>query len=213
MLFRHRPTCILRNKICLAVEFIPILIILSCAIYFAWDLRWVCDDAFISFRYANNLSEGSGLVYNPNEFVEGYTNFSWTLLMSLPLLWGVDVLLFSHIFDSILHIGMYWHVVVSKGTSCLLVFLLCWVSVYHVSVFATSGLETSMFLCLIIWIFRILEIKHHSLFSPPWIYFNFDSTRGGLICFGRCVLYGKKMLVATHFSSFPLCHLEIILLW
>ncbi|MGB7063098.1 MAG: hypothetical protein WBF13_12190, partial [Candidatus Zixiibacteriota bacterium] len=46
-------------------------------------LRFVCDDAFISFRYAKNFVEGHGLVYNIGEKVEGYSNFLWTLLLSL----------------------------------------------------------------------------------------------------------------------------------
>jgi len=39
------------------------------------------DDAFISFRYAQNLMDGHGLVFNPGERVEGYTNFLWIILM------------------------------------------------------------------------------------------------------------------------------------
>jgi arabinofuranosyltransferase len=42
-------------------------------------LSWLCDDAFISFRYARNLVEGHGLVFNRGERVEGYTNFLWVL--------------------------------------------------------------------------------------------------------------------------------------
>jgi hypothetical protein len=44
----------------------------------------VVDDAYISFRYAHNLAEGHGLVFNSGEYVEGYTNLLWTLLMALP---------------------------------------------------------------------------------------------------------------------------------
>jgi hypothetical protein len=37
----------------------------------------------ISMRYARNLVEGAGLVWNPGgEHVEGYTNFFWVLLMA-----------------------------------------------------------------------------------------------------------------------------------
>ncbi len=38
------------------------------------------DDAYISFRYARNLAQGFGAVFNPGERVEGYTNFLWMLL-------------------------------------------------------------------------------------------------------------------------------------
>jgi arabinofuranosyltransferase len=40
------------------------------------------DDAMISMRYARNLAQGLGIVWNPGEHVEGYTNFLWTLWMA-----------------------------------------------------------------------------------------------------------------------------------
>jgi len=40
-------------------------------------------DAFISFRYAQNLASGEGLVFNQGERVEGVSNLLWVLLMSL----------------------------------------------------------------------------------------------------------------------------------
>jgi arabinofuranosyltransferase len=43
---------------------------------------WLDDDQMISMRYARNLAEGHGLVWNPGERVEGYTNFLWTLIMA-----------------------------------------------------------------------------------------------------------------------------------
>ena len=49
----------------------------------------LCDDAFISMRYARNFASGLGLVYNAGEHVEGYTNPLWTVLMSIPLALGV----------------------------------------------------------------------------------------------------------------------------
>ena len=39
------------------------------------------EDAFITFRYAENLAAGRGLVYNPGEWVEGYSNLLWVLLL------------------------------------------------------------------------------------------------------------------------------------
>ncbi|MBI5837545.1 MAG: hypothetical protein HZB25_09895 [Candidatus Eisenbacteria bacterium] len=51
---------------------------------------WVCDDAFISFRYAENLVHGLGLVYNAGERVEGYSNFLWTMWVAAGLRLGAD---------------------------------------------------------------------------------------------------------------------------
>jgi len=49
------------------------------------------DDAYISFAYARNLSLGHGLVMNPGERVEGYTNFLWVVLMAVVHRLGFDV--------------------------------------------------------------------------------------------------------------------------
>jgi len=43
------------------------------------------DDAFISFRYAENFAAGRGLVFNVGERVEGYSNFLWTVLFAIPI--------------------------------------------------------------------------------------------------------------------------------
>jgi len=44
------------------------------------------DDAMISMRYAWNFSHGVGLVWNPGEYIQGYSNLLMTLLMSLSTL-------------------------------------------------------------------------------------------------------------------------------
>jgi arabinofuranosyltransferase len=51
---------------------------------------YVVDDAYISFRYARNLIEGHGLVFNPGEKVEGYTNFLWVLIIAMGMKLGAD---------------------------------------------------------------------------------------------------------------------------
>ena len=59
--------------------------------YLAWLSNVVAfDDAFISFRYAHNLVAGHGLVFNPGERVEGYTNFLWTLMAAAGIGLGWD---------------------------------------------------------------------------------------------------------------------------
>ena len=56
-----------------------------------WHLAWLGDDAFISFRYADHLANGNGLVFNPGERVEGYTNFLWTLILAGFAAVGADL--------------------------------------------------------------------------------------------------------------------------
>ncbi len=73
-----------------------------------WRSRWVQDDAFISFRYARNMVEGHGLVYNAGEWVEGYTNFLWTMFSALPLALGAaDPLPAMHLLGMGLWLGTF----------------------------------------------------------------------------------------------------------
>jgi arabinofuranosyltransferase len=46
---------------------------------------FITDDAYISFVYARNFAEHGELVFNLGQYVEGYTNFLWTLLLGLGL--------------------------------------------------------------------------------------------------------------------------------
>jgi hypothetical protein len=39
------------------------------------------DDAYITFRYARNLADGLGLVYNPGEWVLGTTAPLWAVIL------------------------------------------------------------------------------------------------------------------------------------
>src|SRR6185295_18291193 len=56
-----------------------------------WKVRsFTVDDAYISFRYARNFSRGLGLVYNPGERIEGYTNFLWTVMLGIGIKVGFD---------------------------------------------------------------------------------------------------------------------------
>jgi len=55
--------------------------------------RYFClfDDAMVSMRYARNLAEGHGLVWNPGEEkVEGFTTPFWTVYMGVPHLLGLS---------------------------------------------------------------------------------------------------------------------------
>jgi len=56
--------------------------------HFSFDLNGeryfsLSDDQMISMRYADNLASGNGLVWNPGERVEGFTNPLWTAYMTV----------------------------------------------------------------------------------------------------------------------------------
>jgi len=61
--------------------------------WFSGHFDFVCDDAFISFRYAHHLAEGHGLVYDTSRAipVEGYSNFLWVAWLSCFERLGCDI--------------------------------------------------------------------------------------------------------------------------
>jgi len=71
----------------------PVLLIVSIGLLaeaaYSWWPRTV-DDAFITFRYAQNLVEGLGPVYNPGERVEGYSSPIWLLGSAAAMAVGAD---------------------------------------------------------------------------------------------------------------------------
>jgi hypothetical protein len=55
-----------------------------------WDQRVAFDDAFISYRYAANWVAGNGLVFNPGERVEGFSNPLWVAVAAAAIAAGSD---------------------------------------------------------------------------------------------------------------------------
>jgi hypothetical protein len=55
-------------------------------------LNFTQDDAYISYRYVINLTDGHGLVFNYGERVEGYTNFLWIMILALARLLSLPII-------------------------------------------------------------------------------------------------------------------------
>lgn len=125
---------------------ILVILILVCL---AWSNRFIQDDAFISFRYADNLIGGKGLVWNEGERVEGYTNFLWTLIMCIPLHLEIDPAAFSFIIGvlffacCLVYTFKLSSLVLDSRILGLITIALLGTN-YTFSSYATGGLETSL---------------------------------------------------------------------
>lgn len=126
------------------------------AVFRAFQLAWVCDDSFISFRYADNLVRGLGLVYNAGEYVEGYTNLLWTLMIAAAIRLGANPIRASEV----LGIGCYVVLAAilaaharrraaAPGAPLLPLALLLLLVMNDFHVWATGGLETMLFTLLV----------------------------------------------------------------
>jgi arabinofuranosyltransferase len=125
-------------------------------------LSGVAEDAFISFRFARNLVEGHGLVWNPGEPpVEGYTNFLWMLCSAGWIALGVDPVRGAQalgLASCLATLWLTWRAATralgwSPGEALLPCLFLALAGPF--AAWATGGLETSFFgLLLLLGVYR-----------------------------------------------------------
>jgi arabinofuranosyltransferase len=132
-----------------------VFLVFTGSMVFAWSNRFILDDAFISFRYAYNLAHGDGLVWSQGVRVEGYTNFLWTVLISMPIRFGFDPKAFSFFLGLIsfalsLVFSYKLTLLLTNSRNAALLVLVFLGSNYTFSSFATGGLETPMQACLFV---------------------------------------------------------------
>lgn len=112
---------------------------------------FIQDDAFISFRYAQNWVKFSELTWNPGEpeKVEGYTNFLWVVIMAIPIRLGLDPVISSKIISivfmtmTLLFTYKLGNLLLSSKGLAYLIMLLVGTH-YTFYVYATGGLETQL---------------------------------------------------------------------
>ncbi len=118
----------------------------------AWLGRWLCDDAFISFRYADHLVQGQGLVWNVGERVEGYTNLLWTLLIALGRAAGLDPVPLASLLGLLSFAALLLALFKLESAHGRRPLATCAVAVLpDLIVWATGGLETMTFTALAVW--------------------------------------------------------------
>ena len=146
---------------------LPVLVLtIACLLVAAWLLRSIQDDAFISFRYAANLVEGNGLVWNAGEYVEGYANFLRKLYVALLLSIGVDPILGSQITGVILFgCTLYLTYALARNSeldeSYSLAAMVITGTNFTVLAYATGGLETQSVATLVI-LQTVLAVRYTS---------------------------------------------------
>ncbi len=113
---------------------------------------FVCDDAFITFRVARDLSSGLGPVFNPGERVEGYTSFLWMILMAAVIRLGGAPELWSRILSLIFSAGtillFFRSISYDSGFSKYLFTIFLVFSAPFIA-WSTGGLETAAFTFLV----------------------------------------------------------------
>jgi len=166
--------------------------------------NFIIDDAFITFRYAKNLYENNQIVFNVNETpVEGYSNFSWVLWITISFLFKINPIIFSkvsgmlfcHLTIPILHKLAY---LLNSNKRFSNYLIIIYVLTPNIALWSVGGLETSLF-CFLLLVsiyffiksvkfknnlqigisaifFGLLSITRHEgavIYAITWVYFVF----------------------------------------
>src|SRR5699024_2534946 len=134
----------------------------------------LADDAFITFRYADNVADGAGAVFNAGERVEGYSDFSWLVLLAFArTLFDVTVAGAAVVLGTLATLGsvLLAYVLVNRvvrdarpatgnaaGMGLLAAALTAGAS--SLAAFGMSGLPTSLFLLLVLGVCYALAAHH-----------------------------------------------------
>ena len=166
-------------------------------------VRW--DDAYITFRYAQNLAAGRGLIWNiggPN--VEGFTSLIDVILLALGIKAGISPVIWSvvlGVLSVLISIYIVVRILVDQfrflhpiAAVALGIYLVDDVTSIHV----TSGLETQLFVVFLVLMayqglsfLKVPQLKHGILFS----FFLFTT----ILTRPEGVLYGSAIFLVLFF--------------
>jgi len=107
------------------------------------------EDAYIAFRYARNLVEGHGLVYNLGERVMGFTSLPWTLWCALGMALHVDPVAWTRATSLAADLATLWLGWQMLPDHARIPFAVFFAGCPMFAAGAGSGLEANAFLALI----------------------------------------------------------------
>jgi arabinofuranosyltransferase len=151
------------KKITFYTEYIFLFFILVLAVFHIYAYNTDAEDAYIAYRYSQNFANGNGLVFNPGEHVEGYSDFIWVVLLgllnkittiSLPALGRNLGLLFSLITIILTYTTAKKLTNDNKKLALLSILILACSGSFIA--YALSGLEAPLFAVFIILIFNLI---------------------------------------------------------
>ncbi|NQT35446.1 hypothetical protein HQ587_09665 [bacterium] len=132
-----------------------LILVLAGMLLYAFSGKLLNDDAFISFRYAKNLVDGHGLVWNPGERLEGYSNFLWVMAFAAGMKIGIPPEKFVYLISIPIYLAALILTyllalrIINNRTMALAALLLVGFN-HSVARFAGCGLETPLQMLLFV---------------------------------------------------------------
>lgn len=184
------------------IQWIPVsLLMLVCAVI---SFTVTSEDAYISFRYAENIADGYGFVFNEGgRVVEGYSNPTWVLLLTIASKAGLSTIIAGRclgllfgillIYEIILLVGISRGGRMGPGTMAAAAVITAPAMLFWLQ----AGLENSLFLYLLVLGWRLALQEDLSEFRFPYsaaAFFLLAITRPEGIMYS--VIFGAWKIVA-----------------
>jgi hypothetical protein len=189
----------------LIILWLPSVLILKSATIAGERYWWLWDDVMISMRFARNLANGIGLVWNAGERVEGYTNFLWTIYMALIHLFPISaskisiVILLTNVMLAILTIPVIIRIVHTLGGGVLATIssLAGYVLSKNTMIWAVQGSETTLLTFLfLLAMYRVLRESQLNQPKPAtYLLIAIMSLVRADSIILSCLLYGLSFLL------------------
>lgn len=138
------------------------------------------DDEMISMRYAKNLSEGNGLVWNIGERVEGFSNPLWTFYMVFWHLFKIPSNLISLFIQltnvvflilNLFYVKKIAQIIFKKNTLAVFISVIMTASYFSINNWAILGTETTplMLISTTSIYLSIISIKSKKFSTLPYL--------------------------------------------
>lgn len=154
------------KKIAKYIYVFSILFALGTIIFFP---KWIVDDAYITFRYSENLANHFQLIYNINSHpVEGYTGIILPVLIAFAIKFGISPIVATHSIGIISFVAagiflvlLLKKIKISDIVCSITVLIFTFIPIIYTHIF--SGLETILFLSnIIIVVYCSIDILNYS---------------------------------------------------
>lgn len=170
-----------KNVINLSTSHAPVLcVLLGMVVSLLYSLHFipnVLDDSLISYRYSQRLLDGKGLTWNDGEYVEGYSNLLWTLIVALGGLVSHNLIDVGWVLGAVANVATLaaiWWAFGRSPTSCATAVIggaavLCLSGAF--AFWGVGGLETALFESLMAWAFVLIYRMSQTRFGwiPPGV--------------------------------------------
>ncbi len=158
---------------------IPLIVFVTLcgiAIQFFYGFSWTStsghsfasDDAFITYRYAENFFLGNGIYFNPSEKVEGYSNFLYLLIMTPGMAISQKyIYIYSTIINTLLlfAVMIYFYNILTMEVGKRYALIGAFLVGINPSIWAnvTTGLETILILFIFVFMWYLIKKQRTSI--------------------------------------------------